>query len=297
LSQIGQALYATFAAEIRSQSGNRRSLFYRKIIVSILGYFASILIGVSLGLIGGGGSILTVPVLVYLIGLDPVLSTAYSLFVVGTTSLAGAFAYMKKRLVNYRAALVFAVPSFITVFLTRKFIVPAIPDPVFTLGDFTLQKGAGIMGLFALIMLAAAFSMIMGSKKDTNESENNALNFNFPLIALEGAAVGLLTGLVGAGGGFLIIPALVLLAKLPMKMAVGTSLLIIAAKSLVGFLGDLGQQTIDWQFLTVFTSLSVVGIFLGSYLTRFIPGEKLKRVFGWFVLGMAAVILWKEFGG
>ena len=265
--------------------------------MSILGYFASILIGVSLGLIGGGGSILTVPVLVYLIGLDPVLSTAYSLFVVGTTSLAGAFAYMKKRLVNYRAALVFAVPSFITVFLTRKFIVPAIPDPVFTLGDFTLQKGAGIMGLFALIMLAAAFSMIMGSKKDTNESENNALNFNFPLIALEGAAVGLLTGLVGAGGGFLIIPALVLLAKLPMKMAVGTSLLIIAAKSLVGFLGDLGQQTIDWQFLTVFTSLSVVGIFLGSYLTRFIPGEKLKRVFGWFVLGMAAVILWKEFGG
>lgn len=263
--------------------------------MSILGYFASILIGVSLGLIGGGGSILTVPVLVYLIGLDPVLSTAYSLFVVGTTSLVGAFAYMKKRLVNYRAALVFAVPSFITVFLTRKFIVPAIPDPVFTLGDFTLQKGAGIMGLFALIMLAAAFSMIMGRKKDTNESESTVLDFNFPLIALEGAAVGLLTGLVGAGGGFLIIPALVLLAKLPMKMAVGTSLLIIAAKSLVGFLGDLGQQTIDWQFLTVFTSLSVVGIFLGSYLTRFIPGEKLKRVFGWFVLGMAAVILWKEF--
>lgn len=266
-----------------------------EIDASLIGYFASILIGVSLGLIGGGGSILTVPVLVYLIGLDPVLSTAYSLFVVGTTSLVGSFTYMKKRLVNYRAALVFAVPSFITVFLTRKFIVPAIPDPVFTLGGFTLQKGAGIMGLFALIMLAAAFSMIIGRKLDTNESESDALTFHFPLIALEGAAVGLLTGLVGAGGGFLIIPALVLLAKLPMKMAVGTSLLIIAAKSLIGFLGDIGQQTIDWQFLAVFTSLSVAGIFLGSYLTRFIPGEKLKRVFGWFVLGMAGVILWKEF--
>ncbi|GHB68583.1 UPF0721 transmembrane protein [Persicitalea jodogahamensis] len=263
--------------------------------MSILGYLSSVLIGVSLGLIGGGGSILTVPVLVYLIGLNPVLSTAYSLFVVGTTSLVGSFTYMKKRLVNYRAALVFAVPSFVTVFLTRKFIVPAIPDPVFTLGDFTLQKGAGIMGLFALIMLAAAFSMIRQRKDASDESESSEVSFNLPLIALEGAAVGLLTGLVGAGGGFLIIPALVLLAKIPMKMAVGTSLLIIAAKSLIGFLGDLGQQAIDWHFLTVFTLLSISGIFLGSYLTRFISGEKLKRVFGWFVLGMAAVILWKEF--
>ena len=260
-----------------------------------LGYFASILIGVSLGLIGGGGSILTVPVLVYLLGLSPVLSTAYSLFVVGTTSLVGSFTYMRKQLVNYRAALVFAVPSFITVFLTRKFLVPAIPDPVFTLGEFTLSKGAGIMGLFALIMLAAAFSMIRHKVDKEKDSEGKGTSFNYPLIGLEGAAVGLLTGLVGAGGGFLIIPALVLLAKLPMKMAVGTSLLIIAAKSLIGFLGDVGQQAIDWNFLAIFTSLSVVGIFLGSYLTRFIPGEKLKRIFGWFVLGMAVFILWKEF--
>lgn len=263
--------------------------------MNTLGYFASILIGVSLGLIGGGGSILTVPVLVYLLGLNPVLSTAYSLFVVGTTSLVGSFTYMRKQLVNYRAALVFAIPSFITVFLTRKFLVPAIPDPVFTLGDFTLSKGAGIMGLFALIMLAAAFSMIRHKEDQEKDSEGEGTSFNYPLIGLEGAAVGLLTGLVGAGGGFLIIPALVLLAKLPMKMAVGTSLLIIAAKSLIGFLGDVGQQAIDWQFLAIFTSLSVVGIFLGSYLTRFIPGEKLKRIFGWFVLGMAVFILWKEF--
>lgn len=263
--------------------------------MTILGYFASILIGVSLGLIGGGGSILTVPVLVYLLGLNPVLSTAYSLFVVGTTSLVGSFTYMKKGLVNYRAALVFAVPSFITVFLTRKFVVPAIPDPVFTMGDFILSKGAGIMGLFALIMLAAAFSMIRHKDKSDSDSGTQAIQFNYPLIALEGAAVGLLTGLVGAGGGFLIIPALVLLARIPMKMAVGTSLLIIAAKSLIGFLGDIGQQAIDWNFLAVFTTLSVVGIFLGSYLTRFIPGEKLKRLFGWFVLAMAVFILWKEF--
>ena len=263
--------------------------------MTLLGYFASILIGVSLGLIGGGGSILTVPVLVYLIGLNPVLSTAYSLFVVGTTSLVGSFTYMQKKLVNYKAALVFAVPSFITVFLTRKYLVPAIPDPVFTLGNFTLEKGTGIMGLFALIMLAAAFSMIRHKEETENDSGTPAVVFHYPLIALEGAAVGLLTGLVGAGGGFLIIPALVLLARLPMKMAVGTSLLIIAAKSLIGFLGDVGHQSIDWKFLAIFTTLSVAGIFLGSYLTRFIPGEKLKGLFGWFVLGMAVFILWKEF--
>ena len=269
---------------------------YKPPTVNMLGYFSSILIGVSLGLIGGGGSILTVPVLVYLIGLNPVISTAYSLFVVGTTSLVGSFTYMKKELVSYKTAVVFAIPSFITVFLTRKFLVPAIPDPVFVLGSFTLQKGAGIMGLFSLIMLAAAFSMIRHKEGDTEkDSAARTLVFNYPLIALEGAAVGLLTGLVGAGGGFLIIPALVLLARLPMKMAVGTSLLIIAAKSLIGFLGDLGQQNIDWNFLTIFTTLSVVGIFLGSYLTRFIASEKLKRLFGWFVLGMAVFILWKEF--
>jgi uncharacterized membrane protein YfcA len=263
--------------------------------VNIFGYLASILIGVSLGLIGGGGSILTVPVLVYMLGINPVLSTAYSLFVVGTTSLIGSFTYMKKQLVDYKAAAVFAVPSFITVFLTRKFIIPAIPDPVLTLDSFTLGRQGAIMGLFALIMLAASYSMLRARKADSAETEDGPLKFNYPLIALEGGAVGMLTGIVGAGGGFLIIPALVLLARLPMKMAVGTSLLIIAAKSLIGFLGDLGHQVIDWQFLTIFTSLSIVGIFLGSYLTRFIPSAKLKGAFGWFVLVMALFILWKEF--
>ncbi len=263
--------------------------------VNIIGFMASVLIGVSLGLIGGGGSILTVPVLVYLLGINPVLSTAYSLFVVGTTSLVGSITYMKKKLVNYKAALVFAIPSFIAVFLTRKFIVPALPDPIFTQGGFSLSRQEGIMGLFALIMLVAAYSMIRQKKESGSESEQEDLHFNYPLIALEGGGVGLLTGIVGAGGGFLIIPALVLLARLPMKMAVGTSLLIIAAKSLIGFMGDIGQQAIDWSFLGLFTTLSIVGIFLGSYLTRFIPGQKLKLGFGWFVLAMAVFILWKEF--
>ena len=259
----------------------------------VLGFSASILIGISLGLIGGGGSILTLPVLVYIMGINPVLSTAYSLFVVGTTSLAGSFNFMRKGLVNYKAALVFAVPSFVAVFLTRKYLVPIIPDSLFTLGGFEVTKNTGIMLFFALVMLAASYSMIKEDKTEPEDARGE-LQFNYPLIGLEGGVVGILTGIVGAGGGFLIIPALVLLAKLPMKMAVGTSLLVIAAKSLIGFAGGISNTTIDWTFLLEFTSLSIACIFLGSFLAKFISGEKLKKSFGWFVLVMGIYIISKE---
>ena len=260
--------------------------------VQIFGYSASILIGVSLGLIGGGGSILTLPVLVYLLGFSPVLSTAYSLFIVGTTSFVGSINYMRKGLINYQAAFVFAIPSFISVFLTRKYLVPTIPDSLFTLAGFEVTKNIGIMLFFALVMLAASYSMIMSEKKEDEKSEK--LKFNYPLIGLEGAVVGILTGIVGAGGGFLIIPALVLLARLPMKMAVGTSLLIIATKSLIGFMGDISNINVNWTFLVQFTSLSIIGIFIGSYFSKFIEGEKLKKSFGWFVLVMGIYIITKE---
>lgn len=261
-------------------------------VMTIFGWISAVIIGISLGLIGGGGSILTVPALVYLLSINPVLATAYSLFVVGVTSLAGSFSFMKKGLVNYKTAAVFATPSFIAVYLTRKFLVPAIPETLFTVGDFMLTKNMGIMVFFALIMLIAAFSMIHnGQKQDATEDK---VAYNYPLIALEGAVVGMLTGIVGAGGGFLIIPALVLLARLPMKMAVGTSLLIIAVKSLIGFLGDIGNQPIDWTFMLLFTGLSLLGIFIGSWLSTKIDGGHLKKGFGWFVLLMAIYILAKE---
>ena len=261
--------------------------------IVIIGFSAAIVIGISLGLIGGGGSILTVPVLVYIMGIDPMLATAYSLFVVGSTSLVGAGTYMKKGLVNYKTAIVFAIPSFIAVFLTRKFLVPALPDPLFSIGESLVTKNIGIMVFFGLIMLAASYSMIR-SKNDGAGDEKQAIKFNFPMIALEGSVVGLITGIVGAGGGFLIIPALVLLAKLPMKMAVGTSLVIIAAKSLIGFLGDLSTQTIDWPLLIMFTGLSIVGIFIGSALSKKINERILKTGFGWFVLTIGIFIITKE---
>lgn len=262
--------------------------------MEIIGYLAAILIGLSLGLIGGGGSILTVPVLVYLVGIEPVLATAYSLFVVGSTAFVGAITKYKAGLVSLKAAAVFAVPSFMTVYLTRLFVVPAIPEVIFTAGDFVFTKDIAVMVFFAIIMLVASLSM-MKQRKDAVDNEASELQFNVPMIIVEGAFVGVLTGLVGAGGGFLIIPALVLLAKLPMKLAVGTSLTIIAAKSLIGFIGDVqGGQEIDWKFLVIFTAMAVSGIFIGNYLTRFISGAKLKKGFGWFVLVMAVYILLKE---
>lgn len=265
---------------------------------TIIGYLGAAIIGISLGLIGGGGSILTVPILVYLLGVNPVLATAYSLFVVGSTSLAGSFSFMKKGLVNFRTVLVFATPSFVAVYLTRKFLVPAIPDPLFTIGGLPLTKDVGIMVFFALIMLAAAITMIRKKKDNKSNAQeggpDGGIHFNYPLIAIEGAVVGTLTGIVGAGGGFLIIPALVLFARLPMKMAVGTSLLIIAIKSLIGFLGDLGNQPIDWMFMIWFTALSLIGIVIGSWLSNKIDGNKLEKGFGWFVLFMALYIMTNE---
>ena len=262
-------------------------------VLEVLGLIAALFIGVILGLIGGGGSILTVPVLVYLMYINPVTATAYSLFVVGFAALIGAFQNMKKGLVDYRTAIVFSIPAFIAVYLTRKFIVPAIPENLFSIGDYMLTKNVGIMVFFAIIMLLAAFSMIWSNSKEI--VEQNKVSFNYPLIIIEGFVIGILTGVVGAGGGFLIIPALVILAKLPMKKAVATSLLIIAVKSLIGFIGDIENLEIDWRFLSSFTGLSVIGIFIGTWLSKFIDGKKLKKGFGWFVLVMAVYIIVKEF--
>lgn len=261
-------------------------------LIEIVGFAGALIIGLVLGLIGGGGSILTVPILVYVLAIDPVTATAYSLFVVGTSALVGAIRNAQKGMVDFRTGIVFAVPAFISVFLTRKFVIPAIPDELFSLGGFTLTKNIAIMIFFAIIMLVAAFFMIKG-RKDTGETEQ-AIVYNYPMIIIEGIVVGFLTGVVGAGGGFLIIPALVLLAKLPMKKAVATSLMIIAIKSLIGFLGDVQNIAIDWKFLGVFTLISVLGIFIGIYLNKFIDGKKLKKGFGWFVLLMGVYIVLKE---
>lgn len=260
---------------------------------SIIGYFAAGLIGISLGLIGGGGSILTVPVLVYLFHVEPTLATAYSLFIVGTTSLVGGVQSAMKHLVDFKTAVVFAIPSFIGVYVTRRYFVPLLPETLFTLGSFEVTRDIGIMVFFAIIMLIAAISMIRNRGKETPEDQ--PIQYNYPMIMVEGLVVGALTGIVGAGGGFLIIPALVLFAKLPMKKAVGTSLIIIAAKSLIGFLGDVGSgQQINFEFIIIVSIIAIAGIFVGGYMSRFIESRKLKSGFGWFVLVMGIYVIFNE---
>ncbi|MBU6340946.1 MAG: sulfite exporter TauE/SafE family protein [Bacteroidetes bacterium] len=260
-----------------------------------VGYLASALIGIALGLIGGGGSILTVPVLVYLFGVDPVPATAYSLFIVGATSLVGAIPKYREGVVNLKTAVIFGIPSILAVYATRAWLVPQIPATVGHMGNLVITKAILLMILFALLMVFASISMIRGGRSVQNGEEKPVeQHFNYPMILLEGVVVGVLTGMVGAGGGFLIIPALVLFSGLPMKQAVGTSLLIIAAKSLFGFLGDLSHLELNWSLLGTVSALAITGIFIGNRLSRQIDGEKLKKAFGWFVLVMGIYILVKE---
>ncbi|MGB1074992.1 MAG: sulfite exporter TauE/SafE family protein [Flavobacteriales bacterium] len=255
-----------------------------------LGFASAVIVGLVLGLIGGGGSILTVPVLVYFMEIPPALATAYSLFVVGLSSGFGAWRHFQSGLIDVKTGTIFAGPSLLAVYATRRWLVPSIPKTFHVLG-LGLTKDLFIMVLFAILMIAASLSMIKG-RKTTSENGGRA---KWWLVPFEGIAVGVLTGIVGAGGGFLIIPALVVLVKMPMKTAIGTSLMIIAAKSLIGFIGDLGSgQDIEWGLLSVFTALTVFGIILGLKWSKTLDGESLKKGFGWFVLIMGAVILLKE---
>lgn len=260
-------------------------------------YFLALLIGVSLGLIGAGGSILTVPVLVYAAGIEPVIATAYSLFIVGCTALIGAGNYYRKGLLDFKTAFIFATPSIIAVFLIRKFVIHAIPKIILTSGHIVITREILLMCFFALIMLIAAIRMILVGRQESREGETpvQSGDFNYTLIFAQGFGIGILTGLAGIGGGFLITPALVIIARLPMRLAIGTSLLVIALNSLIGFLGDVMNITeIRWEFLFLFVGIASVGLFIGTYLGNYIKASGLKRIFGWFVLIMGIYIMYKE---
>ncbi len=263
--------------------------------MEILGYLASVLIGISLGMIGSGGSILTVPVLVYLMHINPLLATTSSLFIVGTTSLVGGLrAYLKKQ-VDFRAITEFGIPSIFSIFVTRHYLLPALPDRLFSIGNLVVTTDVFLMILFAVLMLAASITMIVNHKDrslpefTTTERRDKAL----PMLFL-GLVIGVVTGLLGAGGGFLIIPSLVLFLRIPMKTAVGTSLLLIAINSLFGFLFSLKQFEYNWTILLLFTLLAISGIFIGSKLADKVAGSTLKRGFGLFVLVMGIYIIARE---
>lgn len=258
--------------------------------MEIVGYIASLLIGISLGLVGGGGSILTVPVLVYLFAISPNKAVSYSLFIVGVTSLVGAYNNYRKGFVDVKTVFLFGSASIITVYITRKFIVPLLPEVIGHIGSVVITKSFLLMVLFAILMVAAFISMIK-SRKPLLESNIEVKKW-IPLVY--GLALGLITGFLGAGGGFLLIPALVIFMKLPMKTAIGTSLLIIALNSLIGFLGDLGNYSIDWKFIITVSAIATAGIFIGGYFNQKVKSETLKKGFGWFVLVMGIYIIVKE---
>jgi|TARA_B110000977_G_scaffold32267_2_gene42824 hypothetical protein len=255
----------------------------------MLGFVLAFFVGVTLGLLGGGGSILTLPILVYFMGVEPSKATAYSLFIVGVSALIATQRFYVKKLIDFKVGLFFAIPSFVGVYIVRKWVVPIIPDPFFSIANLEVSKDLFLLLFFAIIMLGSGFSMLFSKRKNKSFLKK----INYYLILVDGLFVGAITGLVGAGGGFLIVPALVLLAGLDIKKAIGTSLLIISFKSLLGFTGDLGSE-MDWNLLLVFTSISCIGIYFGIYISKFIKPKSIKKYFGVFVVLIAFVIILKE---
>jgi uncharacterized membrane protein YfcA len=260
-------------------------------INQIFAYILAVFVGVTLGLLGSGGSILSVPILVYVLKIEPVVATGYSLFIVGFTALVGGLQKVKQQLVDFEKVLLFGLPTLSAVFFTRKIIVPNIPETIYFFNGFSIKKSIFIMLIFAVVMIIAAIRMI---KPMEMTKENIELKLNYFIIIFSGLFIGLIAGFVGAGGGFLIIPALVFLTKTPMKLAVGTSLFIIACQSLIGFLGDVQIYNTDWKLLVSFTTCSVFGIWIGNYLSKKIAADKLKTGFGYFVLIMGFYIILKE---
>lgn len=257
-----------------------------------IGLILALFIGITLGLIGSGGSILTVPILVYVVGIDPLIATAYSLFIVGSTSAVGSVKNAMDRNINYKIVLLFGIPSLLAVFFTRSQLLPLLPDAVTLSNNVSVSKSKLIMLVFSVVMFAASSKMIR-KPRQKNLATPKIVTSATPLI-IQGLLIGTVSGLVGAGGGFLIIPVLVFFANLPMKQAIGTSLTIIAIQCLIGFTGDLGQHVIDWTIVLSFSAVSIIGLFIGNKLSKRIIDGSLRQIFGWFILVMSLYIMFKE---
>jgi uncharacterized membrane protein YfcA len=260
----------------------------------LITYAASLFVGLSLGMIGAGGSILTVPVFIFILKVDPLTSSIYSMFIVGISSLAGGIKYIFNKLVDIRTTNVFGIPSVTGVLIARKFIFPSIPDQIFSIGGFIVSKKILFMLCISVLMLMASVRMLCAaSPKKVTLSVGTPVKTGFLII--QGLIVGIITGLFGIGGGFLIVPALYFWSRLPMKKAVGTTLLIIAMNSLFSFFTSYSSSLINWSLLLRFSLGAVIGILIGTQIAEKISGNYLKRIFGWFVMCISFYIVFKQF--
>lgn len=259
--------------------------------MAILGYFFAIVIGLVLGFLGGGGSVLSVPVFAYLFRMDAITATTYSLFVVGVTSFIGSFDFLKNKQVDFRTALLFGLPSVLGILFSRRVVLPHLPPYIINRWGITLTKDMFILVLFAVLMLFSALKMIQKTPRPRVSRWDGP---NYTILVSQGILVGIVTGFIGAGGGFLIVPALVMLLAIPMKQAVATSLFIISINSSIGFLSSLDKVEINWHFLLMFTLLSVIGILIGVQFSKNIDGKRLKPIFGWFILILGIWIILSE---
>lgn len=258
-------------------------------MLEIIGYILAIVVGLAIGIIGAGGSILALPILVYLFGVEASeTAPAYSLFIVAACSLVGVYMKNKQGLINFKMVWSFGIPTVVAIFITRYFVVPIIPDEVFSIGQFIVTKRLLVMGLFAVLMIFASFYMM----QQKVSSETIKIN---PVFSFGGAiTTGFLSGFVGSGGGFMIVPALIKVGRLGVKAAVATSMGIIAINTTVGFAASVSHVVIDWTLLLIFSGLAVMGIFIGNNLSKKVNADHLKKGFGWFILITGIFILINE---
>lgn len=259
----------------------------------LAGLFISLLIGVVLGLVGGGGSILTVPLVHYFFGESMLLATTYSLFVVAVASVLGVIQRINSgtNTIDFRKGIIFAIPSMTVAFVIRGFLMPILPSE-FNLMNWTFSRDQLIVALLIVVMLYTAINTLL-SKRESSAGKTHVI-----VIVFFGILTGLLSGFIGAGGGFIIVPILMRMG-LDMKKAVGTSLLIICIQSSVALFGDFFNSEItegegvNWLLLGAITGVTVAGVFLGTFLQRFFSGKHLRKIFSFLLIAVALGMLWK----
>jgi uncharacterized membrane protein YfcA len=260
-------------------------------MLQLAGYCLSVLIGFSLGLIGGGGAILAIPVLVFFFDIDPEAATTYSLFIVGITAVSGSINHYRIRNIDYITVFLFGIPSVIMLFVMRRYLLKQIPPIIFQQGSLVISKSLFIMIVFSIVMLIAGLLMV--KKKGYTPSVER---LNLSRLVTVGCITGAITGFIGVGGGFIIVPSLVLFAGLPMKKAIGTSLTIITVNCIIGVLSNLdATASLDYFFLVSFSAFAIAGILLGTWMIKFIPDKKLKPILGWIILAMSVVVFIRIF--